>query len=162
MPLYFVVEHKGRHPHGQYYSVPSLFITYWCFVILIQYAPAGCVLFLLLEAHTTRFLVLEFRKQSCASLSCHFLTSKTHSLKAFTFYRVPCWERCVKSTEQLLIGLLFLILSWCTLKTWSILGKNWFHILHLSQAETEAQRKGSYCLSFLLQMKKTSFRIRNF
>lgn len=79
-------------------------------MILIQCAPGGCVLFLLLGAHTTCFLVLEFQEQSRALLNCHFLTSKASFLKASAFYSVH-GGNIVLSTEQLLIGSLFLILS---------------------------------------------------
>lgn len=68
---------------------------YWHIVILIQCAPGGSVLFLLLAAHTTCFLVLEFQEQSYALLNCQFLPSKTHFLKEFTFCDVPRWEHCV-------------------------------------------------------------------
>lgn len=77
--------------------------------------PGGCVSFLLLEAHTTDFLVLEFWKRSCALWNCHCLTSKTHFLKAFTVYRgMVLGASCVGSTEQLLMGSFFLVLfcSW--------------------------------------------------
>lgn len=69
--------------------------VYWHIVILIQCAPGGSVLFLLLAAHTTCFLVLEFQEQSYALLNCQFLPSKTHFLKEFTFCDVPRWEHCV-------------------------------------------------------------------
>lgn len=57
--------------------------------------PQEDVLFLLLEAHTTCFLVLEFQEQSCALLNCHSPTSKTHFLSDIHFDSVPHWEHCV-------------------------------------------------------------------
>lgn len=57
--------------------------------------PQENVLFLLLEAHTTCLLVLEFQERSCALLSCQSLTSKTHFLQGIRFDGVPCGEHCV-------------------------------------------------------------------
>lgn len=49
-----------------------LFIVtiYWSATIFIRRAPGGCVASLLLGAHATCFLVLEFPEQACALLHC--------------------------------------------------------------------------------------------
>ena len=61
--------------------------------------PRGWVSFLLLEAHTTGFLDLEFQIGSCALLNCHCLNSNTPFLEAFTL-RGLCWEHRVLGAQN--------------------------------------------------------------